>query len=125
VCPSVGIVIELREVDELIDGARVTLEVTDKLLVLAASLERRKPDLLIKLYGLGHLADMKRVGSKLVECHGGILLSVDARRITGVSYRPAFYQPLQLDSQSVKPTVDLRQAQTRKKIGRAALGCRH
>ena len=37
---TVGIVVELPEMDELIDHARVGLEVADQLLVLAAFLER-------------------------------------------------------------------------------------
>jgi hypothetical protein len=46
----VGISIEFPKMDELIDGSRVALEITDKLFVRTAFLERRKPDLLIKLH---------------------------------------------------------------------------
>jgi hypothetical protein len=42
---TVGIVVELPKVDELIDRACVGLEVTDQLLVLAALLERRVAEL--------------------------------------------------------------------------------
>src|SRR2546426_3874358 len=66
---TVGIVVELPEMDELIDRARVGLEVADQLLVLAALLERRVAELRIQLDGLGHLADMERVGSHLIERH--------------------------------------------------------
>src|SRR2546422_4406547 len=59
----VGIVVELPEMDELIDRAGVGLEIADQLLVLAAFLERRVAELAIQLDGLGHLADVKRVGT--------------------------------------------------------------
>ena len=48
---GVGIVVELPEVDELIDHARVGLEVSDQLLVPA--------ELRIQLHRLRHLAHMK------------------------------------------------------------------
>src|SRR5712692_9195026 len=56
--------------DELIDHARVGLEVADQLLVLAALLERRVAELGVQLDGLGHLADVKRVGPHLINGHG-------------------------------------------------------
>src|SRR2546422_1339485 len=67
---TVGIVVELPEMDELIDGARVGLEVADQLLVLATLLERRVAELGIQLDGLAHLADLKRVGSHFIHRHG-------------------------------------------------------
>src|SRR6266705_4371984 len=67
---TVGIVVELPEMDELIDHARVGLEIADQLLVLAAFLERRVAELGIQLDCLGHLADVKRVGSHFVNRHG-------------------------------------------------------
>src|SRR5271165_1499877 len=65
----IGVIIEFPKVDELIDRARVALEVANEFLVLTASLERREAKLLIQLHGFRHLADVERVGPKLVECH--------------------------------------------------------
>src|SRR6516162_6849175 len=67
---SVGVIIELPEMYKLIDRAGIALEIADKFLVLPALLERREADLLIELRRLCHLADMQRVGSEFVECHG-------------------------------------------------------
>src|SRR5438552_17443095 len=66
---TVGVVVELPEMDELIDHARVGLEVADQLLVLAALLERRVAEFGVQLDGLGHLADVKRVGPHLIHRH--------------------------------------------------------
>jgi hypothetical protein len=68
---TVGIVGELPEMDELVDRARVGLEVADQLLVLAALQECRVAELGMERDRLGHLADVKRVGTHLVECHRG------------------------------------------------------
>src|SRR5256885_5036593 len=57
---AIGIVVELPDMDELIDHARVGLEVADQLLVLAAFLERRVAELGIELDGLGHLAEDRK-----------------------------------------------------------------
>src|SRR5499426_4057311 len=70
VCAAVGVVIELPEVDELIDHARVGLEVADQLLVLAALLERWVAELRVQLDRLAHLPDVERVRSELVDRHG-------------------------------------------------------
>ena len=43
VLPTVGVVIKLPEMDELVDRAGVGLEVAHELLVMAALLERGKP----------------------------------------------------------------------------------
>ena len=59
---TIGVVVELPEMDELIDHARVGLEVSDQLLGLATLFERRVAELAIQLDGLGHLADVERVG---------------------------------------------------------------
>src|SRR2546426_10657109 len=67
---TVGVVVELPQMDELVDRARVGLEVADQLLVLAALLERRVAELRVQLDCLGHLADVKRVGSHLINCRG-------------------------------------------------------
>src|SRR6266446_5563197 len=67
---TVGIVAELPQMDELIDRARVGLEIADQLLVLAAFLERRVAELGIQLDCLGHLADVKRVGPHFINRHG-------------------------------------------------------
>src|SRR5881628_2906407 len=67
---TVGIVVELPEMDELIDRASVGLEIADQLLVLAAFLERRVAELRIQLDGLRHLADVKRVGPHFIDRHG-------------------------------------------------------
>jgi hypothetical protein len=45
---TVGVIFELPEMYELIDHARVALEIPDKLLVLAAFLKRREAYLLIE-----------------------------------------------------------------------------
>src|SRR4030095_12993686 len=66
----VGIVIELPEVDELVDHARVGLEVSDQLLVLAALLERRIAEFAVQLDRLPHLADVQGVGPHLIDRHG-------------------------------------------------------
>src|SRR5258708_4653061 len=65
----VCIVVEFPEMDELIDHARVGLEVSDQLLVLTAFLERRVAQLGIQLDRLCHLADMKRVGPHFIDRH--------------------------------------------------------
>src|SRR5712692_5273747 len=67
--PTVGIVVELPQVDQLVDRARVRLEVSDQLLVLAALLERRVAELGVQLDRLAHLADVERVRSHLVDRH--------------------------------------------------------
>src|SRR5215472_2374707 len=59
-CATVGVIIELPQMYELIDCARVSLEIPDKLLVLTALLKRRETDLLIEFHCLRHLADVKR-----------------------------------------------------------------
>jgi hypothetical protein len=49
-CPmraSVGVIIELPEMDKLTNRARIALEIPDELLVLTAFLKRREADLLI------------------------------------------------------------------------------
>src|SRR5262245_17161947 len=56
---TVGVVVELPQVDELVDGAGVGLEVADQLLVLAALLERRIAELGVQLDRLAHFADVK------------------------------------------------------------------
>src|SRR5262245_33915820 len=66
---TVRVVIELPDVDQLVDGARVGLEVADELLVLAALLERRVAELRVQLDRLAHLADMQRVGAHLIDRH--------------------------------------------------------
>jgi hypothetical protein len=58
---------------ELIDRAGVGLEIPDELGVVTALRERREPELLIKLARLRHLADIERVGSRLVKRHYRIL----------------------------------------------------
>src|SRR5207245_950980 len=58
---TIGVVVELPEVDELIDHARVGLDVADQLLGLAALLERRVAELGVELDGFAHLADVERV----------------------------------------------------------------
>src|SRR5215510_14878466 len=63
----VGVVVELPEMDELVDHARVGLEVADQLLVLAALLERRVPEFRVQLDRLTHLADMERIRPELVD----------------------------------------------------------
>jgi len=47
--PSVGVVIKLPEMDDLVDRARVGLEVAQELLVVAAVLERREAEFLVEL----------------------------------------------------------------------------
>src|SRR5258708_37304697 len=64
-----GIVVELPEMDELVDRAGVALEVADQVLRMPALFERRKSELLIERHGLGHLADIERVGAQFIECH--------------------------------------------------------
>src|SRR6185436_6092261 len=65
----VGIVVELPQMDELIDRARVGMEVADQLLVLAAFLERGVAELGIQLDRLAHLADVQRVGPHFIDRH--------------------------------------------------------
>src|SRR5215469_11107366 len=75
-CPmstTVGVIIELPQMYELIDCARIGLEIPDKLLVLPALLKRREADLLIELHRLRHLADIQRVGSQFIKCHWSFL----------------------------------------------------
>jgi hypothetical protein len=67
---AIGIVVELPQMDELIDHARVGLEVAYQFLVLAALLEGWVAELGVQLDGFGHLADMKRVGPHLIDRHG-------------------------------------------------------
>src|SRR5262245_1955652 len=71
--PTVGVVVELPEMDELVDRTRVGLEVADQLLVVAALLERGIAELGVELDGLGHLPDVKRIGPHLVHGHGVLL----------------------------------------------------
>src|SRR6516164_11739984 len=66
---TVGVIIEFPEMYKLIDRTGVALEISDKLLILPALLERRKADLLIELHRLCHLSDMQRVGSQFVKRH--------------------------------------------------------
>src|SRR2546425_2980499 len=66
---TVGIVVELPQMDELIDRAGIGLEIANQLLVLAALLERRVAELRIQLDRLGHLANVKRVGPHLINRH--------------------------------------------------------
>jgi hypothetical protein len=72
--PSVGVIIKLPEMDELVDRTSVGLEVTQELFIVTALLERRKTELLIKLRRFGHLADVKCVGSHFVQKPSEILL---------------------------------------------------
>src|SRR5258708_16140969 len=64
-----GAVVELPEMDELVDRAGVALEVADQVLRMPALFERRKSELLIERHGLGHLADIERVGAQFIKCH--------------------------------------------------------
>src|SRR5262245_28393637 len=68
---AVGVVGELPQMDQLVDHAGIGLEVADQLLVVAALLEGRVAELGVELDGLGHLADVKRVGPHLIDGHGG------------------------------------------------------
>src|SRR5262245_37147153 len=78
---TVSVVVELPEMDELVDRAGVGLEVSDQLLVVATLLKRRVAELTVELDGLGHLADVKRVGPHLVHGHG-ILLKAARRGVS-------------------------------------------
>ena len=49
VLPTVGVVIKLPEMDDLVDRASVGLEVAQELLVMATLLERREAELLVEL----------------------------------------------------------------------------
>src|ERR1051326_1936650 len=62
----IRIVVELPQVDQLVDHARVRLEVADQLLVLAALLERRVAELGVQLDRLAHFADVERARPHLV-----------------------------------------------------------
>src|SRR3954451_20761079 len=75
VLPPVGIVSKFPEMDELVYRAGIGLEITDELLVMAALLERREPELLVELRRFRHLADMERVGSQFVQRHQGFSCS--------------------------------------------------
>src|SRR4029450_4955505 len=66
---SVGVVVELPEVDELIDRAGIGLEVANELLGLPALLECRIAELGIELDRLTHLADVQGVRPELVDRH--------------------------------------------------------
>src|SRR6476619_5388330 len=65
VSATVGIVVELPQMVELIDRTGVANEEADQFPVEAGLLERRK-ELLIQLYCLRHLADVKRVCAQLI-----------------------------------------------------------
>src|SRR5215469_7405342 len=71
VLPSVGAVIKLPEMDDLVDRASVSLEVAQELLVMVALLERRKAEFLVQLRRFRHLADVECVGSQFVQRHRG------------------------------------------------------
>src|SRR5688572_11526889 len=69
VLSAVCVVVEFPEMDKLIDRAGVALEVADQLLVVATFLKCGKAELLIELGCFGHLADVQRISSHLVENH--------------------------------------------------------
>src|SRR5215469_17335814 len=71
VLPTVGVVIKLPEMDDLVDRASVGLEVAQELLVMATLLERREAELLVELRRFRHLADVECVGSQFVQRHQG------------------------------------------------------
>jgi len=59
---TLGVVLELPHMDELVDRAGVALEVADQVLGMAALFEGRKAEFLIEADRLGHLADVERIG---------------------------------------------------------------
>src|SRR5262249_28076654 len=74
VLAPIAVVVEFPKMHELVDRAAVGLEIADELAVVAAPLERRVSEFLIKLGRLRHLSDVERVGSHLVKRHYHILL---------------------------------------------------
>src|SRR5579863_9766658 len=67
--PAIGVVLEFPQMDELVDRARIGLEIADQLLVLAALLQRRIPEFLVELDRLRHRSDAQCIGSHLIESH--------------------------------------------------------
>jgi hypothetical protein len=63
-CPTICIIIELPQMQNLVDRSGISLEVPDQLLVMLALLERRKANLLIEFHRLGHRADTEHMGSQ-------------------------------------------------------------
>src|SRR5262245_36922195 len=74
--PAVGIVLELPQVHQLMQRARVRDEVAHQLLVEPALVEGGGAKLGIQPDRLGHLADLYRVRSHFVdgECSGYVLM---------------------------------------------------
>jgi hypothetical protein len=66
VFPTIGVIIELPEMHELVDRTRVTLKITHKLTVVTALLERRESELLVEFGGLGHFPDVQSVSTQLI-----------------------------------------------------------
>src|SRR4029077_1819512 len=52
--PTVSIIVELPQMQNLVDRAGISLEVSHQLLLMAALLERGKAYLLVEPYGLRH-----------------------------------------------------------------------
>src|SRR5262249_21398532 len=58
---AIRVVLEFPKMDQLVDGAGVSLEVADQLLVVPALLKRRKAQFLVEPARFRHLADIKRI----------------------------------------------------------------
>ena len=61
-----GVIGEFPQMDDLVDGPGVALEIADEVARVTALLEGGKAELLVELHRLGHLADIQRVGAKFV-----------------------------------------------------------
>jgi hypothetical protein len=67
--PTIGIIVELPQMHNLVDRSGIGLEVSDQLLVMTALLERRKANLLLELHRFGHCAYRERISSQFIEGH--------------------------------------------------------
>jgi hypothetical protein len=78
--PTIGIIVELPQMHNLVDRSGIGLEVSDQFLVMTALLERRKANLLIELHRLGYCARSERIGSRFIE--GGSQTAALAEKVT-------------------------------------------
>src|SRR4029077_19453517 len=67
--PTISVIVEPPQVQNLVDRSGVGLEVSKQLLVMVPPLKGRKTNLLVELHRLRHCADSERIGSQFIEGH--------------------------------------------------------